>query len=124
MPDREKVIKGMELCISPNDECSPDNCPYYVSPNNESGLCWNRLMADALAMMKEQEEEIENLKQTAQSMMEGVCLLKEQEAVKPINSYGTFRCGNCRNIVGYKDGHGCGYQNNFCSKCGKAVKWK
>ena len=50
-------------------------------------------------------------------------LLKEQEAVDPINSYGTFRCGNCRNIVGYKDGHGRGYQNNFCSKCGKMVKW-
>ena len=48
-------------------------------------------------------------------------LLKEQEAVEPINSYGTFRCGNCRNIVGYNDGHGRGYQNNFCSKCGRPV---
>ena len=51
-------------------------------------------------------------------------LLKEQEAVEPTNSYGTFRCGNCRNIVGYNDGHGRGYQNNFCSKCGQAVKWE
>ena len=50
-------------------------------------------------------------------------LLEEQKAVEPINSYGTFRCGNCRNIVGYNDGHGCGYQNNYCSKCGQAVKW-
>lgn len=50
-------------------------------------------------------------------------VLKEQEAVEPINSYGTFRCGKCRNIVGYNDGHGRGYQNNFCSKCGQAVKW-
>lgn len=50
-------------------------------------------------------------------------LLKEQEAVAPINSYGTFRCGNCMNIVGYNDGNWRGYQNNFCSKCGKAVKW-
>lgn len=31
--------------------------------------------------------------------------MTEQEAVEPINSYGTFRCGNCRNIVGYNDGH-------------------
>lgn len=51
-------------------------------------------------------------------------ILKEQEAVEPTNSYGTFRCGNCRNIVGYNDGLGCGYQNNFCSNCGKAVKWE
>jgi len=54
---------------------------------------------------------------------DAIALLKEQEAVEPINSYGTFRCGNCRNIVGYNDGYGHGYQNNFCSKCGKAVKW-
>lgn len=39
------------------------------------------LVRDALAMLKEREEEIENLKQTAQSMMEGVCLLKEQMIV-------------------------------------------
>ena len=59
--------------------------------------------------------------QWAKEMVEE--LLKEKEAVEPINSYGTFRCGNCRNIVGYNDGNGRGYQNNFCSKCGKAVKW-
>lgn len=55
---------------------------------------------------------------------DAIDLLKEQEAVDPINSYGTFRCGNCRNIVGYNDSHGRGYQNKFCSKCGKAVKWE
>ena len=54
MPDREKVIKGMERCISP-DECSPKDCPYYIRPNNESGLCWDRLMTDALELLKEHE---------------------------------------------------------------------
>lgn len=54
-----------------------------------------------------------------------LALLKEQqEAVEPINSCETFRCGKCRNIVGYNDGHGFVYQNNFCSKCGQAVKWE
>ncbi len=53
-----------------------------------------------------------------------IALLKEQEAVEPINSYGTLRCGKCGNIVGYNDGYGRGYQNNFCSECGKAVKWE
>ena len=51
--DREKVVKGMRMCIS-QVECSPDDCPYYIRPNNESGLCWDRLMTDALAMLKEQ----------------------------------------------------------------------
>ena len=55
---------------------------------------------------------------------DAIAMLKEQKSVEPINSYGTFRCGNCRNIVGYNDGHGCGYQNDFCSKCGMAVKWE
>jgi hypothetical protein len=50
-------------------------------------------------------------------------LLKEQEAIEPINSNGTFRCGNCNHIVGYNDGHGRGYQNNYCSCCGILVKW-
>ena len=54
MPDREKVINGIEMCIS-SDECSVDKCPYYIRPNNESGLCWDRLMKDALALLKEQE---------------------------------------------------------------------
>ena len=58
-----------------------------------------------------------------QLLRDAFALLKEQEAVEPINSYGTLRCGNCRNIVGYNDGHWRGYQNNFCSNCGKAVKW-
>ena len=47
-----------------------------------------RNIDDALALLKEQEEEIENLKQTAQSMMEGICLLKEQESV--------VRCKDCK----------------------------
>ena len=58
-----------------------------------------------------------------QAINGAIDLLKKQEPVEPIISYGTFRCGNCENIVGYNDGNGCGYQNNFCGNCGKAVKW-
>lgn len=56
--DRGKVIKGMKMCISP-DECSPDDCPYYIRPNNESGLCWDRLMTDALALLKQEAKTVE-----------------------------------------------------------------
>ena len=65
-----------------------------------------------------------HLEDIAQWAYDAIALLKEQKAVEPIDSYGTFRCGKCKNIVGYNDGHGCGYQNNFCSKCGQAVKWE
>ena len=47
MPDREKVITAFEVCKSDNHTCS--DCPY----NDES--CTNTLSADALALLKEQE---------------------------------------------------------------------
>lgn len=58
--EADKIIKGMEMCISP-DECSPDDCPYYDRPRNESGLCWDRLMTDAIALLKELQSQIEIL---------------------------------------------------------------
>lgn len=45
------------------------------------------LVRDALARMKEQDEQIESLKQTAQSMMEGITIMKQPEIV---------RCKDCR----------------------------
>ena len=61
--DIEKVIKAMEMCIAPSYECFPDDCPYYDQPRNESGLCWDRLMADALALLKEQQKLIDDITQ-------------------------------------------------------------
>ena len=95
--ERENVIKGLDIC-SGHGSCK--NCGYHLSGGYSTMDCRKQLLRDAFA------------------------LLKEQEAVKPINSYGTFRCGKCRNIVGYNDGYGRGYQNNFCSECGMPVKWK
>ena len=100
MPDREK-ISGFELCVN-GKPCIGEKftqCPF--SPrNNDEQNCGVTMARFALA------------------------LLKEQGAVEPIYSYGTFRCGSCRNIVGYNDGYGRGYQNNFCSDCGRKVKWE
>lgn len=55
MHDMKKIAKGIEMCISDN-ECSSNDCPYYQSDG--SGFCWDRLAADALALLKEQEKEI------------------------------------------------------------------
>ena len=88
MTDREKVIKGLEIYLKGNLRCK--GCPY---PNN--GLCGDQLMADALA------------------------LLKEQEAVEPKRIDGKrnhfIKCGNCNTdlMSGMK----------YCPECGKAVKW-
>jgi hypothetical protein len=44
--DREKVIKGLEHCISADETCA--GCPY------EGTTCTTTLNADALALIKEQ----------------------------------------------------------------------
>lgn len=52
MPDREKVIKGLECCLKESDHLysNPCNgCPY------EGQECIDRMKADALVLLKEQE---------------------------------------------------------------------
>ena len=46
--NREKVIKAINICLG-HGVCN--DCPYYAS-----GLCLDRLMTDALVMLKEQEQ--------------------------------------------------------------------
>lgn len=68
MTNREKVIKGLEICtkdipmsnaVHKSDFCK--ECPYY---NAENHYCWNQIvmMRDALALLKEQEVEIKQRK--------------------------------------------------------------
>ena len=96
MPDREKVIKGLEVCIPLDEgEDCPKECPYYQD------LCtgYSQVMRDALA------------------------LLKEQDAVKPIlrregrnKNYNDYVCPRCDNEVVY--------EQNYCSECGVRFLWE
>lgn len=54
MPDREKVIKGLEMCA--NSKCG-NKCPYNVINYG----CRSKLELDALTLLKEQEKEIKML---------------------------------------------------------------
>lgn len=67
MPDREKVIKGLECCIKrdPDDQTRCGECPY-------ESACLNRLKIDALELLKEQETEIRQLK-LALDIAKGTC---------------------------------------------------
>ena len=57
MADREKVIRGLEVCTT--DFCS-EECPYYQC----DGLsCHAPLMRDALALLKEQEARVMTLEE-------------------------------------------------------------
>jgi hypothetical protein len=52
--DREKVIKGLENCITGFD-CPPE-CPYLDDCNDLMKPMFVELAKDALALIKEQEE--------------------------------------------------------------------
>lgn len=57
MPDREKVIKGLECCSNPLDyQLRCNGCPYYSDCQswNEDWISF-KLIADALELLKEQE---------------------------------------------------------------------
>lgn len=128
MADFEAVLKGLEECTG-KGFCT--KCPYRKE--KQTTLTCKKLLADVLSVVKEQEEEIENLKQAAQSMMEGVCLLKEQEPkpivrkqVKRKNSDGSIEyytewsCPHCGKVLDRAFG---APWIEFCYKCGKEVKW-
>lgn len=103
MPDREKVIKTIDGCI--NDDSFCNKCDYEGCVFRH-GSCEKDLLADALA------------------------LLKEQEAVKPkYNARSNwYECGSCH--FSMTSGMHCkgelipAYKVGFCAKCGKAVKWE
>jgi len=102
--DREKVIKGLEHCLSRYVDGLCDDCPYmgeldksYMIPMK----CKEIIMRDALE------------------------LLKEQEAVEPIKPLDkdddyTFMCSNCKGELFCGDV----IRDNFCPTCGRSVKWE
>ena len=72
--DREKVIKGIECCITNRTRCFDKNnklCPYFGEKYLD---CTSELLSDVLSVLKEQEQEINFLKsmqlQTTKGMSE------------------------------------------------------
>ncbi len=56
MPDREKVMRGLECCAFGSlSDC--EGCPYYIETRCSELLC-----SDALALLKGQDEEIKYLR--------------------------------------------------------------
>lgn len=99
MIDREKVVNALKRCVNGCDS----ECPYEYGGAVTLEYCRNDLMRDALE------------------------LLEAQEPVKPINvrtyskMYSNIRAGYCPICNNEIEE---GYDNNFCCKCGRAVKWE
>lgn len=58
MTDREKVIKGIDICLQ-RFQCG-ENCPYY---NYEKIGCMEQLREEALELLKGQDEIIKKYKE-------------------------------------------------------------
>ena len=59
MPDREKVLKGLEQCV--NGECA--SCPYQNSEDLGSCFDIDVLLSDTLALLKAQEARVMSLEE-------------------------------------------------------------
>ena len=98
MPDREKIIRGLERCLvcntsaitSAEGEKAYRDCEYTVALYCRQ----DKLLRDALALLK-------------------------QEAVKPVRDKVVGRiwlCGNCGVLITES--------MNYCPKCGKRIEWE
>ena len=79
-----KIIKGLECHqIDNNHRISCADCPYYVDDDNHI-RCVNDLHDDAIALLKEQEDQIKNRDESLEKAREEIKwlrgMLKEQEA--------------------------------------------
>lgn len=97
MPDRDKVIKGLETCIpmkyesNEEKECRHEQCPYGRENYKPMNGCFWDLMSDALAILKERKS--------------------EWEQISPAKIYKCKACGQqviTNDIECYKFCHGCG----------------
>ena len=97
MIDRERVIKGLK-CLAQKQAITANpckGCGYINRPNY--AICVKDIASDALALLKEYQEKQEGLPPAWQD--------RTQEHI----------CQRCGGIVWQED--------NYCSKCGQAVKW-
>jgi hypothetical protein len=95
MTDREKVIKQIEKCIN-NTSCI--GCPY-----EKSLVCRHYMLADALALIKEQEDDVKQVYLYGKDEWWGlVCVCPDCKAEWMSDKADT----------------------NFCPKCGRQVKWE
>ena len=115
--DKEKVIKGLEICTTRPCYCT--DCPY----KKECCLDSQDVMEDALSLLKEQEIAYQGAVELLQQKMilfeDAIQRLKKQEAIEPIKQIEQTEwtvCGNCHNHIISKW--------TFCPYCGRPIKWE
>ena len=134
MTDKEKVFKGLELCIEQgiSDTADCSKCPYYTT--SERLTCWISLLFNALKLLEEQE--IIYIKDITRyyndGYGDGIKHTENQNAVEPIQSNESWYCGHCFEKVGetraYANATGAAgiqkVRHKYCPECGRKVKWE
>lgn len=100
MDDREKVIKGLECCMSEKICNSP--CP-YKGQCDDGGYYFSKAIEDAIGLLKAQEPQT----------------VIVDDIPKDDSWFGIWfgRCPNCKEMLTKK------YHKHFCGNCGQGVKW-
>ena len=75
MPDREKVIKGLECCLHGPMQC--EKCPYMSEIGETVPNCVKTMRTDAISLLKEQEPRVMKL-QEVHEMSWDYCYLEEE----------------------------------------------
>lgn len=91
MPDREKVIKGLE-CLLSDRKCDLRNCPY-----GSFDSCINAVLSDALELLKEQYKLLCKKQKDIDKLQADYAMLRH----KFLEKTQIVRCKDCKH---YKDG--------------------
>lgn len=83
MPDIGKVIEALEACVlkDPDDSRDCRHCPRCNYGAFITTSCINGVMSDSLALLKEQGQEIEFLKNMQRQMVDGFGMTELGEMV-------------------------------------------
>ena len=96
MIDREKVIKGLERCKLYN-KVNCDKCPYdYNGRGNEKNECTAELVSDAIALLKEHEQDIQNLIADLDDLRKEHEKLLDKKIPLITSGQEVIRCKDCR----------------------------
>ena len=124
MPDLETVINGLECCR--RGFCFA--CPYNDGVD-ENTDCKQKWADDALALLKQQAQDLTDIHADLQESIADNLRLQElvnaQKPVKPTRYqegrwFKTWRCGACGGTLVFRNGKD---KPKYCIDCGRAVKW-
>lgn len=116
MPDREKVIKALE-CIVADTDLDCKKCDYYIRDDVPQYCATTNVLRDALALLKEQEETINDLTETIRQLNQHIKDLSEYMTpygkVKDVKAYAEL-LKEQEAVVRCKDCKWYDKQNNWC----------